>query len=103
MAPPDSENDPTVLFTTAGMHPGAHIPAPTIQESGWSTTRSASAPVTSGGGDLSPHLLRDAGNWSLGDYFRKEAITCSYEFLTEILGGHQQLSVTGTAGDDGCP
>jgi alanyl-tRNA synthetase len=44
------------------------------------------------------------GNWSLGDYFKKEAIAFSYEFLTEVLGiDPSLLSVTVFAGDDEVP
>jgi alanyl-tRNA synthetase len=44
------------------------------------------------------------GNWSLGDYFKKDAIEYSYEFLTEVLGlDVNELSVTVFAGDDEVP
>ena len=44
------------------------------------------------------------GNWSLGDYFKEESISMSYEFLTKELGiPAEKLSVTCFAGDEDCP
>jgi alanyl-tRNA synthetase len=102
------ENDPTVLFTTAGMHPlvpyilGAEHP---------SGKRLADYQKCIRTGDIEavgdPHHLtffEMLGNWSLGDYFKQEAIAYSYEFLTEVLGiDPAQLSVTVFAGDELVP
>ncbi len=102
------ENDPTVLFTTAGMHPlvpyilGADHPAGKRLVNYQKCIRTGDIEAV---GD--PHHLtffEMLGNWSLGDYFKKEAITYSYEFLTEILGlDINELSVTVFAGDDEVP
>ena len=44
------------------------------------------------------------GNWSLGDYFKKESIGFSFDFLTDVLGfKKEQLAVTAFAGEDGIP
>lgn len=102
------ENDPTVLFTTAGMHPlvpyilGAEHP---------SGKRLCDYQKCIRTGDIDsvgdPHHLtffEMLGNWSLGDYFKKEAIEFSYEFLTKVLEiDPARLSVTVFAGEDGIP
>ena len=102
------ENDPTVLFTTAGMHPlvpyimGSEHPAGTRLTDYQKCIRTGDIEAV---GD--PHHLtffEMLGNWSLGDYFKKEAIAFSYEFLTEVLGiDPSLLSVTVFAGDDEVP
>ena len=104
------ENDPTVLFTTAGMHPlvpylmGAKHP---------SGTRLTDVQKCIRTGDIddvgdSSHLtfFEMLGNWSLGDYFKKEAISWSWEFLTspEYLGlDKDRLAFTVFEGDENCP
>ncbi len=100
------ENDPTVLFTTAGMHPlvpyllGEEHPSGTRLVDFQKCIRTGDIDEV---GDAS-HLtfFEMLGNWSLGDYFKKEAITMSYEFLTssEWLGfSPESLSVTVFKGD----
>jgi alanyl-tRNA synthetase len=102
------ENDPTVLFTTAGMHPlvpfilGAEHPAGKMLCDYQKCIRTGDIDEV---GDPS-HLtfFEMLGNWSLGAYFKKEAIAYSYEFLTQVLGIDQnKLSVTVFAGDDEVP
>ncbi|MFA6631906.1 MAG: alanine--tRNA ligase [Kiritimatiellia bacterium] len=102
------ENDPTVLFTTAGMHP---LVPYLLGEKHPSGTRLTDVQKCVRTGDIdavgdSCHLtfFEMLGNWSLGDYFKKEAITWSFEFLTQHLGfSPDQLSVTVFAGEDGIP
>lgn len=99
------ENDPTVLFTMAGMHPlvpyllGEPHPAGTRLVDHQKCVRTGDIEDV---GDPS-HLtfFEMLGNWSLGDYFKKEAISMSYEFLTEWIGiSADSLSVTVFAGDE---
>jgi len=104
------ENDPSVLFTTAGMHPlvpyllGAHHPAGTRLTDVQKCIRTGDIDEV---GDAS-HLtfFEMLGNWSLGDYFKKEMIPWSWEFLTgkEWLGlDPDRLAVSVFAGDEDCP
>ena len=102
------ENDPTVLFTTAGMHPLVPYILGQTHPSG---TRLVDYQKCIRTGDIDavgdPHHLtffEMLGNWSLGDYFKEEAIRYSYEFLTEWLGiDPNKLSVTVFAGDADVP
>jgi alanyl-tRNA synthetase len=104
------ENDPTVLFTTAGMHPlvpyilGEPHPAGRRLVDCQKCIRTDDIEEV---GDPS-HLtfFEMLGNWSLGDYFKKDAIAFSYEFLTSPtwLGfSPDVLSVTVFAGDAEVP
>ncbi|MBU0661424.1 alanine--tRNA ligase [Patescibacteria group bacterium] len=104
------DNDPTVLFTTAGMHPlvpylmGEKHPAGTRLVDVQKCIRTGDIDEV---GDKS-HLtfFEMLGNWSLGDYFKKEAIEMSYEFLTgaEYLNiDPWKLAVTVFEGDDDAP
>ncbi|HOV94174.1 MAG TPA: alanine--tRNA ligase [Spirochaetales bacterium] len=104
------ENDPTVLFTTAGMHPlvpyllGEPHPAGKRLTDYQKCIRTGDIDAV---GDTS-HLtfFEMLGNWSLGDYFKKEAISWSFEFLTspQYLGiPVEKLSVTVFAGDGTIP
>src|SRR5574344_184070 len=104
------ENDPSVLFTTAGMHPlvpyllGEKHPAGTRLTDYQKCIRTGDIDEV---GDPS-HLtcFEMLGNWSLGDYFKKESIAYSYEFLTspKWLGlDPKKLSVTVFAGDESAP
>lgn len=102
------ENDPTVLFTTAGMHP--LVPYLTGQEHP-AGKRLVDYQKCIRTGDIedvgdSSHLtfFEMLGNWSLGDYFKEEAIRWSFEFLTEQLGfSIEQLHVTVFEGDSDAP
>ena len=104
------ENDPTVLFTTAGMHPlvpfliGEKHPAGSRLANVQKCVRTGDIDET---GDLS-HLtfFEMLGNWSLGDYFKKEAIEWSWEFLAspKWLGlDKKKLAVSVFAGDKDAP
>ena len=104
------ENDPSVLFTTAGMHPlvpyllGEKHPAGTRLTDYQKCIRTGDIDEV---GDPS-HLtcFEMLGNWSLGDYFKKESIAFSYEFLTspKWLGlDPRNISVTVFAGDENAP
>ena len=104
------ENDPTVLFTTADMHPlvpylmGQKHPAGTRLTDVQKCVRTGDIEDV---GDFS-HLtfFEMLGNWSLGDYFKKEMIPWSWEFLTseKYLGlPKDRLAFTVFAGDKDCP
>ena len=103
------ENDPTVLFTTAGMHP--LVPYLMGQMPHPAGTRLTDVQKCIRTGDIdavgdSAHLtfFEMLGNWSLNDYFKPEAIAWSYEFLTTKLGfDPKDLYVTVFAGEDGIP
>ena len=102
------ENDPTVLFTTAGMHPlvpyilGQEHPAGKRLCDYQKCIRTGDIDSV---GD--PHHLtffEMLGNWSLGDYFKNEMIGFSFEFLTKVLGiPVDRLSVTVFEGDSTVP
>jgi alanyl-tRNA synthetase len=104
------ENDPTVLFTTAGMHP---LVPYLLGERHPLGKRLCNVQKCIRTGDIDDvgdkwHLsfFEMLGNWSLGDYFKKEAIEMSFEFLTskKYLGiNTDKLSVTCFAGDKDCP
>ena len=100
------ENDPTVLFTTAGMHPlvpylmGAKHPAGKRLTDVQKCVRTGDIDDV---GDFS-HLtfFEMLGNWSLGDYFKEQMIPWSWEFLTspEYLGlPKDRLAFSVFAGD----
>jgi len=98
------ENDPTVLFTTAGMHPltpyllGQKHPLGKRLVGVQRCVRTRDIEMV---GDETHHTFFEMlGNWSLGDYWKKEAIEMSLEFLKEILKiPKEKLTVTCFAGD----
>jgi len=103
-------NDPTVLFTTAGMHPlvpyllGAPHPAGRRLVNVQKCVRTGDIDVI--GDDTHLNFFEMLGNWSLGDYGRDEAIRWSFDFLTapRWLGlPVERLGVTCFAGDDQVP
>ncbi|MBO4359659.1 MAG: alanine--tRNA ligase [Eubacteriaceae bacterium] len=102
------ENDPSVLFTTAGMHPlvpyllGEKHPAGNRLVDCQKCIRTGDIDEV---GDAS-HLtfFEMMGNWSLNDYFKDESIRMSHEFLTKVLQIPQdKISVSVFAGDEDVP
>lgn len=107
-APLIPENDPSVLFTTAGMQPlvpyllGEKHPAGTRLTDYQKCVRTND--IDEVGDNRHLTYFEMLGNWSLGDYFKEESIQMSYEFLTKELGiPAEKLSVTCFAGDEDCP
>lgn len=102
------ENDPTVLFTTAGMHP---LVPYLLGESHPRGNRVCDVQrcirtqdIDEVGDDSHLTMFEMLGNWSFGDYFKKEAIEMSYEFLTEVLDiPKEKLAVTCFEGDSDAP
>ena len=107
-APVVPENDPSVLFNTAGMQP--LIPYLMGQEHPYGKRltdyqKCVRTNDLDNIGDTYHHTFFEMlGNWSLGDYFKKEAIEWSYEFLTKELNiPKERLAVTIFAGNDTIP
>lgn len=102
------ENDPSVLFTTAGMQPlvpfllGEKHPQGVRLASAQKCIRTGDIDEV---GDTTHHTFFEMlGNWSLGDYFKQESIAMSYEFLTKTLNiPVERLAVSVFAGDDDAP
>ena len=107
-APVVPENDPSVLFNTAGMQPlipylmGRPHPYGTRLVDYQKCIRTSDLERV---GDKSHHTFFEMlGNWSLGDYFKKESIGYSFEFLTKILKiPVERLAVTVFNGEDNIP
>lgn len=107
-APIVPENDPTVLFNTAGMQPlvpylmGEKHPYGNRLCDYQKCVRLTDLDEI---GDKTHHTFFEMlGNWSLGDYFKKESINYSFEFLTRVLNiPLERLAVTVFAGDDKIP
>jgi len=102
------ENDPSVLFTTAGMHPlvpfllGEPHPLGKRLCSVQKIVRTGDIDEVGDAWHLS--FFEMLGNWSLGDYFKDEAIAMSFEFLTKILKvPSKRISVTCFKGDKDAP
>ena len=102
------ENDPTVLFTTAGMHPlvpyllGEKHPAGKRLTDVQKCVRTED--IDEVGDDTHCTFFEMLGNWSLGDYFKKESISMSFEFLTKYLNiPVERLAVTVFEGDELVP
>ncbi len=104
-APVVPENDPSVLFNTAGMQPlipylmGAKHPYGTRLCDYQKCVRTNDLEEI---GDVTHHTFFEMlGNWSLGDYFKDESISWSFEFLTKVLNiPVERLAVTVFAGND---
>ena len=107
-APLIPENDPSVLFTTAGMQPLVPYLLGEKHPEGKRLTDYQKCVRTNDIDEVGDnrHLtyFEMLGNWSLGDYFKDESIAMSFEFLTKELGiPVEKLSVTCFAGDEDCP
>lgn len=107
-APIVPENDPTVLFNTAGMQP--LVPYLLGQKHPYGKRlcdyqKCVRLTDLEEIGDKTHHTFFEMlGNWSLGDYFKKEAIGYSFEFLTTVLNiPLNRLAVTVFEGDDKIP
>ena len=107
-APLIPENDPSVLFTTAGMQPlvpyllGEKHPAGTRLTDYQKCVRTND--IDEVGDNRHLTYFEMLGNWSLGDYFKEESIQMSFDFLTKELNiPAEKLSVTCFAGDADCP
>jgi alanyl-tRNA synthetase len=109
-APLVPENDPTVLFTTAGMHPlvpfllGEKHPAGRRLVDVQKCVRTGD--IDEVGDAVHLTFFEMLGNWSLGDYFKKEAIGFSFEFLTGAAWLNlplERLAVSVFAGDADAP
>jgi len=104
------DNDPTVLFTTAGMHPlvpylmGEKHPAGKKLTDAQKSIRTSD--IDEVGDPIHHTFFEMLGNWSLGDYFKKEAIEMSWEFLTSpdwLNLDKNRLAVSVFAGDADAP
>ncbi len=102
------ENDPTVLFTTAGMHPlvpyllGEPHPSGKRLVDVQKCVRTQDIDEVGDASHLT--MFEMLGNWSLGDYFKEGAINFSFELLTKVLGiPVDRLAVTCFEGDKDAP
>ena len=102
------ENDPSVLFTTAGMQPlvpyllGEKHPSGTRLTDYQKCLRTND--IEEVGDNRHLTYFEMLGNWSLGDYFKEESIQMSFDFLTkELQIPVEKLYVTVFAGDEDCP
>jgi len=107
-APMIPEHDPTVLFTTAGMHPLIPFILGQKHPLGKRLTNVQKCLRTNDideVGDYCHHTFFEMlGNWSLGDYFKKEAIEMTFEFLTKVLNlPLDKLAFTCFKGDKDAP
>lgn len=102
------QDDPSVLFTTAGMHPlvpflmGEKHPLGKRLVDSQKCLRTDDIDEV---GDVQ-HLtfFEMLGYWSLGDYFKRESIHFTFDFYTQILGFNKDdISVTVFAGDEDAP
>ncbi|MFA6867141.1 MAG: alanine--tRNA ligase [Clostridia bacterium] len=102
------DNDPTVLFTTAGMHPlvpylmGQKHPAGNRLADIQKCVRTGD--IDEVGDATHCTFFEMLGNWSLGDYFKEESITNSWEFLTKVLQiPIEKLAISVFEGDENFP
>lgn len=102
------ENDPTVLFTTAGMHPLVPYLLGESHPRGKRLTNVQkclrTGDIDEVGDDTHCTFFEMLGNWSLGDYFKEESIAMSFEFLTKRLNiPMERIAVTVFEGDKFIP
>ncbi len=103
------ENDASVLFTTAGMHPLVPYLLGQSHPSGYKRLTDVQKCLRTDDidnvGDGFHHTFFEMlGNWSLGDYWKEESLSWSYEFLTKELGIEpKKISVSCFAGDQDAP
>ncbi|MAF24751.1 alanine--tRNA ligase [bacterium] len=104
------ENDPSALFISAGMHPLVPYllgqPHPSGKKLANLQKCIRTVDIDEVGDDWHVTFLEMLGNWSLGDYFKKESITMSWKFLTDpqYLGiSSSRISVSVFEGDDDAP
>jgi len=104
------ENDPTVLFTTAGMHPLVPFlmgePHPLGKRLVSTQKCIRTQDIDHVGDETHTTFFEMLGNWSLGDYFKEDAIKWSYELLTDKKWfglDPNRLAITCFAGDDDAP
>src|SRR3989344_541324 len=99
------ENDPTTLFTSSGMQPlvpyllGAEHPNGKRIANSQKCFRAQD--IEEVGDNRHTTFFEMLGNWSFGDYFKKEQIPWFYEFLTKEIGlPKENLAVTCFEGDE---
>jgi alanyl-tRNA synthetase len=107
-APLVPENDPTVLFTTAGMHPLVPYLLGEAHPKGKRLTNSQKClrmDDIEEVGDISHNTFFEMlGFWSLGDYWKQDSLRWTLEWFTKVLGlAQERISVTVFAGDDDAP
>ena len=107
-APLIPEHDPSVLFTTAGMHPLVPYllgePYPAGRRLAGCQICLRTDDIMEVGDDVHLTFFEMLGNWSLGDYWKPDAIRMSFEFMTERLGlDADRLRITCFAGDEDAP
>ena len=102
------ENDPSVLFTTAGMHPlvpyllGEKHPLGNRLVDCQKCLRTGDIDAVGDGSHLT--CFEMLGNWSLNDYFKNESIRMSHEFLTQVLClPKERIAVSVFGGDEEIP
>ncbi|MBS3099248.1 HAD-IA family hydrolase [Candidatus Pacearchaeota archaeon] len=99
------ENDPTVLFTTAGMHPlvpfliGRKHPMGDKLVNVQKCIRTQD--IEDVGDEVHHTFFEMLGNWGLGSYWKKEAIKWTYEFFSDVLGfSKERIAVSCFGGDE---
>lgn len=103
-----ADNDSSVLFTTAGMQPLVPYLLGQTHPMGKRLVDCQiclrTDDIDEVGDSIHHTFFEMLGNWSLGDYFKKDAVTWSYEFLTKVLNiNPEKLYVTCFAGDSDAP